>query len=432
MAKRKHLELGTGLNQLNPRKNFQLAEEIIDGYELYVKLKTDEKRSDRKVTLIGRALPNNNVALYRYAFVDGKKKLESTGKVLKSETDTRVKNANKEILRIQRNECEKLAVALRDGNTTFKPTSRKNRKVLLADYCESLVTVFKESFARHLKGLAKHLRIYNASLRVVDVDDEVIKDFIQYLKNRAVSLNWKSKDDAPHLADNTQAGHVSMLSMVLNQAVRDKLLANNPCYLIPKGIRPQKDNERRTYLTPKEVAKLMAAKYPCKKANTKQDTPKAFFFSVFTGLRFSDVVALTGNNVYEDENGTYIKFIVEKTGKEQTLYLNEMALQYLPRHKDKKQPLFDDIPSNYQTNNELRRWSAAAGIDYKKVTFHVARHSYATIALNSGESLEEVANQLGHSSTRVTSIYAKVMHDTQRKATNKMASFFKEQTAKKE
>lgn len=431
MAKRKHLEIGAGANQLNPRKNFQLAEELIDGYELYVKLKADEKRSDRKVTLIGRALPNNNVALYRYAFVDGKKKLESTGAVLRTETDAKAKNANKEILRIQRNECERLAVSLRDGGTSFKPVSKKNKKVLLADYCESLIPVFKESFARHLKGLSKHLRLYNDSLRVVDVDDEVVKDFIQYLNNRAVSLNWKDRGDAPRLADNTKAGHVSMLSMVLNQAVRDKLLANNPCYLIPKGDRPKKDNERRTFLTPVEVAKLMQTPYPCKKVNTKQDTPAAFFFSVFTGLRFSDVAALTGNNVHKDKKGTYIKFKVEKTGKVQTLYLNEIALQYLPIHKDKNKCLFD-VASNYQTNNELRKWCAAAGIDNKKVTFHVARHSYATMALSCGETLEEVANQLGHTGTRVTSIYAKIMSDTQRKATNKMASYFKAQTTTKE
>lgn len=425
MAKRTHLTL-------NPTKNFRLPEELIDGYELYVKLHRGEKRGDRKVTLIGRPLPNGSVSLYRYAFVDGKKKLESTGAVLIPELRAEDKNQNKETLRIQRNECNQLAVTLQDGNAKFNPKPRRNTRILLADYCLSLVPVFKESFARHLKGLAKHLQEYNKTLRVVDVDTDTVLDFINYLNDKAVTLRWtKEGAQQKSLADNTKAGHVSLLSMVLNQAVREKLLASNPCYLIPKGIRPQKDNERRTYLTPNEVAKLMETPYPCKKANAKQDTPNAFFFSVFTGLRFSDVVALTGKNVYKDEQGTFIKFVVEKTGKEQTLYLNDLALHYLPSHKDKNEPLFNDIPSNYQTNNELRKWSAAAGIDYKKVTFHVARHSYATIALNSGESLEEVANQLGHSSTRVTSIYAKVMHDTQRKATNKMASFFKEQTTKK-
>lgn len=424
MAKRTHLVL-------DPRKNFRLPEELIDGYELYVKLHHGEKRSDRKVTLIGRPLPNGNVSLYQYAFVNGKKKQVSTGAVLVPELKAEDKSANKETLRIQREECTRLQITLQDGNATFNPKPKKNGKSFLANYVEKLTTIFKPSFRLHLKALARHLRNYNDSLRVRDVDEQVIRDFIGYLNNRAVSLNWKrNKENAPRLADNTKADLLSMLSMVLNQAVRDKMLANNPCYLIPRGQRPQKDNERRTYLTPKEVAKLMETPYPCNvnKKDFKQDTPKAFFFSVFTGLRFSDVIALTGNNVYEDEDGIYIHFKAEKTGKEQTLYLNEYAIQYLPHHKDKKQKLFN-VPCNKQINTDLKKWCEKAGIS-KKVTFHVARHTTATMELNSGVPIEEVSNQLGHSDVRITQVYAKVMRSTQKKATNKMADFFKEQTGK--
>lgn len=423
MAKRTHLAL-------DPRKNFRLPEELIDGYELYVKLKQGEKRSDRKVTLIGRPLPNGKVSLYRYAFVDGKKKQEATGAMLIPELKTEDKNTNKETLRIQRDECARLQITLQDGNTTFNPKPRKLEKTLLADYVESLIDIFKPSFGRSLQSLARHIRIYNDSLRVADMDDDVIMDFISYLKNRAVSLNWtKNKDNAPRLADNTQAVMLSVLSMVLNQAVREKRILNNPFYLIPRGIRPKHDNERRTYLTPKEVAKLMVTPYPCgqKKKDFKPDTPKAFFFSVFSGLRFSDVIALTGENVKVDEGGTYIDFKTEKTDKHQVLYLNDMALQYLPRHKDKKQVLFD-IPCNKQTNYNISKWCEKAGID-KKVTFHVARHTTATMELNAGVPIEEVSNQLGHSSIKITQIYAKIMRNTQRKATNRMADYFKEQTA---
>lgn len=424
MAKRTHLKL-------DPRKNYRLPEELIDGYDLYVKLRGGEKRADRKVTLIGRPLPNGNVSLYRYAFVDGKKKQEATGAILVPEYRTEDKVNNKRVLDAQREICAELAVKLKDGNATFNPKSRTHTKALLADYCESLREVFKPSFRLHLQGLAKHLRIYNASLRVAEVDDEVIKDFIAYLNNRAVSLNWtKNPDKAPRLAENTKADLVSMLSMVLNEAVRKHILSSNPCYLIPRGQRPQHDNNRRTYLAPVEVAKLMQTPYPCNenKKDYKQDTPSAFFFSVFSGLRFSDVTALTEKNIGEDENGVYIHFKAEKTGKEQTLYLNELALQYLPRHNKENGRLFD-IPGNKQTNTDLAKWCEKAGIS-KKVTFHVARHTTATMELNAGVPLEVVSNQLGHSDTRITQVYAKILNSTQRKATDKMAQFFKEQTAR--
>lgn len=418
------MELGTGVGQLNPRKNFRLPEELIDGYELYIKLRQEEKRGERKVSLIGRPLANGNVALYRYAWVDGEKKQEATGATLHPELRAEDKNANIRILRKERERCAQLAVELRDGNTTFQPALKRDTRKLLSEYIDEQRETFKPSFRDLLHALARHITIYNANLRVVQMKEDVLSDFLCYLRERATALS--SKKGKP-LSSNTQATFAQLLQCVLNNAVRDKIIRSNPFFSLPKGERPQKEYERRTYLTPQEVAKLMRTPYrPAEKRNVKEDTPKAFFFSCFTGLRFSDVVGLKGGNVKEDEAGTYIEFEVKKTKKVQTLYLNDLALKYLPKQRSKNKPLFD-LPNNSQVNKDIRQWAADAGIG-KEVTFHVARHTCATMELNAGVPLAEVANQLGHADVRVTQVYAKVMRNTQQKATNRMANFFKLET----
>ena len=62
-------------------------------------------------------------------------------------------------------------------------------------------------------------------------------------------------------------------------------------------------------------------------------------------------------------------------------------------------------------NLHLRQWAALAGIK-KRVTFHVARHTNATLLLNKGASIEVVSSLLGHSDIRMTQRYAKITSET--------------------
>jgi site-specific recombinase XerD len=69
----------------------------------------------------------------------------------------------------------------------------------------------------------------------------------------------------------------------------------------------------------------------------------------------------------------------------------------------------------------LKFWAAAAGIN-KHLTFHVARHSYATLLLSLGVPIETVSKNLAHAEIRTTQIYAKVIHKSQREAVDKLDS----------
>ena len=91
-----------------------------------------------------------------------------------------------------------------------------------------------------------------------------------------------------------------------------------------------------------------------------------------------------------------------------------MALRFLPEKIKRGEPVYH-LPTNEQTNIDLKKWVEAAGIT-KDVTFHVARHTAATLLLNSGASLATVAFQLGHKDVRMTQIYAKITNRSQEEA----------------
>ena len=78
-----------------------------------------------------------------------------------------------------------------------------------------------------------------------------------------------------------------------------------------------------------------------------------------------------------------------------------------------------NVPDGSFCNKMLKFWAVAAGIN-KHLTFHVARHTYATLLLSLETPIETVSKNLGHSEIRTTQIYAKVVSKSQREAVNKL------------
>lgn len=404
MAKREHKKLNAG-------KNFRLPEEIIDGYELY------SKTGDRKVTLIGRPLPSGNVALVRYSYQNGRKVQQSTGVVLFPETNGDIKNLNRQKLEIERATCDKLNTDLMQEDAGFTPV--RHRRVLLSDFVSRMTEEHPKSFAHVAKALVNHINIFRNGARLTDIDEAFVRDFVKYLREEAIDPHYKDKEHAPHLKQNTQATLLTKLSVVLNDAVKKGLIRYNPVSKLDKALRPKIENHNRTYLSKAELSQLASTPFPVESNFEYSDNvPRAFMFSVFTGLRFSDIVRLTGASFGTDDNGTYIRFTAKKTTRRQSLYLSDAALQFLPSDMKPLKPVFN-LPNNHNTNIDLQKWGEAAGIT-KDITFHVARHTNATLLLNSGESLATVAFQLGHKSIKTTQIYAEITSETQRKASHKL------------
>ena len=142
----------------------------------------------------------------------------------------------------------------------------------------------------------------------------------------------------------------------------------------------------------------------------------AFLFSCYTGLRFSDIDNMTWDKLQVDNGVTMLKFKQKKTKKWEYLPLSDMALQYLPpREKAADSDSIFNLPINCHVNMNLRHWAALAGIK-GRVTFHVARHTNATLLLTLKVPIATVSKMLGHSNIRTTENYAKVIDESKLEA----------------
>lgn len=180
-------------------------------------------------------------------------------------------------------------------------------------------------------------------------------------------------------------------------------------YLNVKGI--PKEQTKREFLTMEELRALRDT--PCSNPEIK----KAFLFSALTGKRWSEVKELTWDQVrYSSDIGYYLDYQNIKGKRNHVHPISDSAFELLGERGHNR--VFKLTYSNYQ-NKKLKAWIKEAGIE-KDITFHCARHTYATLQLVYGVDLKTVSDMLDHKSIRTTEIYAKVMTETKIKAASKM------------
>jgi integrase len=241
------------------------------------------------------------------------------------------------------------------------------------------------------------------------VDKSYCLGFIEYLRRA------KNVSNGNPLSENTQVAYMRVLQTTINAAISDGIMSINPLKQINPEDKPHNKATDVCYLTIDEVKKLIDA--PCCYPNIKN----GFLFSCFTGLRFSDVKGLTWGKLQTDNDGsTFINFIQKKTGKQEYLPVSKEAIKYLPERGTAKESGFVfHLPQGNYVNQLLKQLALTAGIA-KKVTFHVARHTNATLLLSLDVPIETVSKLLGHSDIQTTQIYAKVIDKSKRDAVNKL------------
>jgi len=149
-----------------------------------------------------------------------------------------------------------------------------------------------------------------------------------------------------------------------------------------------------------------------------KDVKDAFIFSCFTGLRYSDVLNLKWSNIKKDK----IEFIQKKTGGVEYLPIAEEAKKILKKKaKSKSNESVFHLPKKPVIWEHIQNWKKAAEID-KKVSFHTARHTFATLSLTMGTDLYTVSKLLGHKSISTTQVYAKIIDKKKVQAINKLPS----------
>lgn len=250
----------------------------------------------------------------------------------------------------------------------------------------------------------KHLQKFckNKDINIDAVDDLFLESFKDYLLNQKIS--HKQKDSK--ISQNTALSYFNKVKTALKEAYQSKMIKENPITGV-KGIKEKETN--RQYLTFEELQKLAKTEcyYPLMK--------NAFLFSALTGLRFSDIKNLTWKNLFYDaENGWMLKYIQKKTKGAEYLPVSEQAVKLLGVTTENKsanndaENIFENLKYSAYQNKKLHKWVEDAGID-KHITFHCARHSFATLQLTMNTDIYTVSKLLGHRHLKTTEIYAKVI-----------------------
>lgn len=275
-------------------------------------------------------------------------------------------------------------------------------KVAIIAYIEYFISLEDRSNNQSYQCVVNNLRRYGVNrLEIGEVTTDFIEDFQLFLKTTD-PITGKS------LAINSINKYMICFKAVMNYAVKKDVIYKNP-FSNFKIL--STEDTHRSYLTIEELRKM--AQTDCEHPELK----RMFIFSSLTGLRWSDINALTWNEVIKTPNGFKLDYRQVKTGNYENLDLNSQAISIIGESGSGRIFRFD--MSNPAMRAYLKKWVVLSGIT-KHITFHSARHTFATLQLEYGTDIFTVSKLLGHRSIKTTQIYSHIMNKAIKEAVDRM------------
>ena len=292
-------------------------------------------------------------------------------------------------------------------NSIDKPLS--NGRSFLTFFKEEIAnSSLKESTRQNHLSTLELLQEFKKEVLFTDLTFEFVSSFDNYLQSKGYHLN-------------TIAKHMKHLKRYINVAINKEYMDIQKYAFRKYKIKSIEGSH--THLAPEELHKFenlqLTGRY-----TRLQKTKDAFLFCCYAGLRYSDFTNLTSANIVEFHQETWIIYKSVKTGMEvrPPLYLlfEGKGIQILQRYKDDFNSFFK-LKDNSNINKELNILAGLAKID-KRVSFHTARHTNATLLLYNGANITTVQKLLGHKSVKTTQVYANIMDITVVRDLEKTAS----------
>lgn len=206
---------------------------------------------------------------------------------------------------------------------------------------------------------------------------------------------------------NTSAKYVKNLKRITRFALLNEWITRDPFMGFSPAVKPVE----RGFLTMEELELIEAKKMVSPRLEQVKDL---FIFACYTGLAYIDVANLKPENISRGINGSlWINTHRQKTNVPSNIPLLERAAGIIEKYRNHPQAVTSDrllpVLSNQKLNAYLKEIGDVCGIS-KNLTFHLARHTFATtITLTNGVSIESVSAMLGHTNIKTTQIYAKVV-----------------------
>lgn len=275
----------------------------------------------------------------------------------------------------------------------FQEHNRKIKELVGQEYAPGTLERYETSL-KHTKNFL--LWKYNLTdINIEKIDHAFVMEYEFYLRSERKCAN------------NTAVKYIKNFHKIINQCLSNGWLNKDPF----SNYKAKVKEVVRDFLSEAEIEQMINKEFVTDRLEIVRDI---FVFSCFTGLAYIDVKQLTLDNISLGIDGD--KWIFknrQKTDTASKIPLLPMAQEIIDKYTEhqvcKNEKRLLPILTNQKMNAYLKEIADVCGIK-KDLTFHIARHTFATtITLSNGVPLETVSKMLGHTSLKTTQHYAKIL-----------------------
>lgn len=355
------------------------------------------------VTIRFKELANGNKSVYLDIYMNGKRRYQFLKMYIVPETNRAAKVQNQNVMTAALAMKSQLVLDITRGIAAGDFAMPSD--LLLVDAVRQYADrSMSDSYRRTIHAIARKIEKFSSKkILARRADRRYFDAFAQFLLTT--------------MGENSVKNYMLILSVIMRRLVKQGVIQKNPMEETDKikGTEPS-----RTYLTITEVKKII----DCEMTGLDEKVRRAFLFSCFCGLRYSDVVNLKWGDLTEENDKVFLDIIVVKTKTPLHVPLSDAALRWMPeRGRKKDSASVFDLTCNNSCNYHLKRIAEAAGIR-KNLTFHVSRHTFATLSLTAGVDIYTTSKLVGHSSVKTTQIYARIVDKKKEEAVDKIGELF--------
>lgn len=361
-----------------------------------------------RITIDGK-----RIELSTSKFIEQAKWNGATGKVKGTSEEARTLNSYLEIMKTKVLETEKGMI---NNDIDINVQTFKNKFLGLEERKRMLIPIFEVHNLRMKELLGKGFA--NNTLKKYETTLKHTKEFLhyQYLIDdiilSRIDLSFINDFDFylrynKNCNNNSTIKYIRNFGKIVKQCYANGWIDKDPFL----NYRGKVKEVERVFLTEEEIQKILDKDLKSIRLTLVRDI---FIFSCFTGLAYIDVSNLTKSSVHIGIDGDKWIFThrqkTESASRIPLLPAAQAIIDKYPNHpQSENQQKLLPILSNQKMNAYLKEIADICGIE-KELTFHIARHTFATtVTLTNGVPIESVSKMLGHNSLRSTQHYAKIL-----------------------
>ena len=275
----------------------------------------------------------------------------------------------------------------------FQDHNNKIKELLGKEYATGTLERYKTSLSHTIEFLQWKYKI--SDIEITKIDHAFITDYEFWLRS------------VRNCANNTAVKYFKNFSKIIKICLANNWIERNPCANYKSKVK----EVERVYLSDVEIQNIIEKDFKTERLSIVRDI---FLFSCFTGLAYIDVKNLTKSHISFGIDGEkWIFTHRQKTESASKISILPVTQMIIDKYSDHPQSNNEDkllpILSNQKMNAYLKEIAGVCEIE-KELTFHIARHTFATtVTLTNGVPIESVSKMLGHKNLRTTQHYAKVL-----------------------